>query len=218
MSVSNTVRNLLVNVDCKALVFGTIVAMSIVGAPVHAQEKVLHLGISKNVAGSVTEGKTTSWKVKRDNKQVEMFTVVAEGTLAVTSGDPNDDDLPKAFNGYFKVHFDLTGRTGTASFGTLAAKYTWTDGTNTVEGYMVGVFGCNPVRKPLVDITKDTSPGVFNGTLTGDITAGPMKGQKIQAGFLGKLIIPNPSSASAITARVYMTLDGVHIVPSTLAK
>ncbi len=197
----------------KSVSLAAVIGVSISSSNVQAQ--VLHLGISKTMAGSVTEGKMTTWKVKRDNKLIEMFTVVAEGSLAVLTGDPSDDDLQKAFNGNLKVRFELTGRTGTSSFGTLAAKYSWTDGTNTVEGYMTGVFGCNAVRRPVIEVTKDASPGVFNGMLTGDITAGPMKGQKIQAGFLGKLIFPSPTS---LTARVYMNLDGVHILQGTTIK
>jgi len=177
-----------------------------------AQTNVLYLGLSKNVSGTLAKGATTSWKVTRDNKQIEMFHTVVEGALHISTGDSADDDLPKALNGDFKLHLELTGRSGNQSFGTIAGKHVWTDGVNTIEGYLVGNFGCNPIRKPLITGEKDASPGVIHGTLSGEFIAGPMKGDKVQASFAGKITTASPTD---LKPRIILNIDGVIVIPAT---
>lgn len=179
-------------------------------APVsaRAEDKLVYFGLSKNVAGAVTLGKETHWKVTRETKTWEMFTGPIEMSTEVTSGGSDADEFATVFNGKIQIHWDLTARSGPVVFGTHTGRFVWTDGVNRAEGTLEGTFGCGTFRKPLGEGVKAREPMHFEGLLKGAITAGSLKGGYMEASYSGKFTFTSPTAS---TGRVMMTVDGVHI-------
>ncbi|MEP6754791.1 MAG: hypothetical protein ABJA67_04750 [Chthonomonadales bacterium] len=195
--------------------FTFVMAAGLVGSRANAQT-IVDLGLSKNVNGHVELVKPTTWKVMLGTRVLEMFHQLVYVSGVVQTSGTESDELPTALNGKILIRWEATGRSGRVPFGTMTGIFIIEDGTTSrTEGTLVGTFGCGTHRKPLGDHEGSRELNHFEGTLSGNVTKGPLKGEQIAASFAGKFTFSSPTS---ITGSAIMTVDGVHVQPIPTKK
>ena len=111
-------------------------------------KKIVDLGLSKNLHGDLEFSGRQTYKVKVENRSIEMLTVVLYSTTEVASAG-DGDEFRRLFNGKLQLRWEITARTGNPPFGTVTGRFVWTDGVSRAEGTMEGTLSCGTHRSPL---------------------------------------------------------------------